>query len=157
MSFIWLASVFFTSVFSLWCQGVNCTPLFGILWPPDVERQLIGKDHDAGKDWGQEEKGMTGWDGWMASPTWWTWVWVNSESWWWTGWPGMLRFMGSQRVRHYWVTELNWTDLVNLIMFASIHWPCNTTTATTTESEDKKGSKFWLPHWMFHFPHWKWN
>ena len=69
MPFIWLASVFFTSVFSLWCQGVNWTPLFGILWPPDMESQLIGKDHDAGKDWGQEEKGMTGWDGWMASLT----------------------------------------------------------------------------------------
>ena len=49
-----------------------------------------------------------GWDGWMASPTWWTWVWVDSGSWWWTGRPGMLRFMGSQRVRHDWVTELNW-------------------------------------------------
>ena len=50
-----------------------------------------------------------GWDGWMASPTRWTWVWVNSGSWWWTGRPGVLRFMGSQRVRHDWVTELNWT------------------------------------------------
>ena len=40
----------------------------------------------------------------------WTWVWVNSGSWWWTGRPGVLRFMGSQRVGHYWVTELNWTD-----------------------------------------------
>ena len=48
------------------------------------------------------------WDGWMASPTQWTWVWVNSRSWWWTGRPGMLWFMGSQRVRHNWVTELNW-------------------------------------------------
>ena len=51
-----------------------------------------------------------GWDGWMASPTWWTWVWVNSGSWWWTGRPGVLRFMGLQRVGHDWVTELNWTD-----------------------------------------------
>ena len=51
-----------------------------------------------------------GWDGWMASLTRWTWVWVNSGNWWWTGRPGMLRFMGSQRVRHDWVTELNWTD-----------------------------------------------
>ena len=50
-----------------------------------------------------------GWDDWMASPTQWTWVWVNSESWWWTGWPGVLWFMGSQRVRHDRVTELNWT------------------------------------------------
>ena len=48
-----------------------------------------------------------GWDGWMASLTRWTWVWVNSGSWWWTGRPGMLWFMGLQRVRHDWVTELN--------------------------------------------------
>ena len=49
-----------------------------------------------------------GWDGWMASPTQWTWVWVNSRSWWWTGRPGM-QSMGLQRVGHDWVTELNWT------------------------------------------------
>ena len=48
-------------------------------------------------------------DGWMASPTQWTRVWANSGSWWWTGRPGVLRFMGSQRVRHNWETELNWT------------------------------------------------
>ena len=47
-----------------------------------------------------------GWDGWMASPTQQTWVWVGSESWWWTGRPGVLRFMGSQRVGHDWATEL---------------------------------------------------
>ena len=52
-----------------------------------------------------------GWDGWMASLTQWTWVWVNSRSWWWTGRPSVLRFMGSQRVRHDWATELNWTEL----------------------------------------------
>ena len=52
-----------------------------------------------------------GWDGWMASPTQWTWVWVNSGRWWWTGRPGVLWFMGSQRVGHDWATELNWTKL----------------------------------------------
>ena len=52
-----------------------------------------------------------GWDGWMASLTWWTWVWVNSGSWWWTRRPGMLQFMGSQRVRHDWTTELNWNEI----------------------------------------------
>ena len=52
-----------------------------------------------------------GWDGWMASWTRWTWVWVNSRRWWWTGRPGVLQFMGSQRVRHDWVTELNWLKL----------------------------------------------
>ena len=48
-----------------------------ILWPPDAKNWLIWKDLDAGKDWRQEEKEMTGWDGWMASPTQWTWVWVG--------------------------------------------------------------------------------
>ena len=47
-----------------------------------------------------------GWDGWMASPTQWTWVWVNSENWWLTGKPGVLQSMGLQRVRHNWATEL---------------------------------------------------
>ena len=51
-----------------------------------------------------------GWYCLMASPTRCTWVWVNSGSWWWTGRPGMLRFMGSQRVGHDWATELNWTE-----------------------------------------------
>ena len=52
-----------------------------------------------------------GWDGWMASLTRWTWVWVNSRSWWWTGRPGVLQFTGSQRVGHEWATELtDWTD-----------------------------------------------
>ena len=49
-----------------------------------------------------------GWDGWMASPTQWTWIWVDSGSWLWTGRHGVLRFMGSQRVGHDWATELNW-------------------------------------------------
>ena len=49
-----------------------------------------------------------GWDSWMASPTQWTWVWVDSQSWWLTGRPGVLKFMGLQRAGHNWVTELNW-------------------------------------------------
>ena len=51
-----------------------------------------------------------GWDGWMASLTRWMWVWVNYGSWWWTGKPGLLWCMGSQRVRHDWATELNWSE-----------------------------------------------
>ena len=58
---------------------------------------------------GKMIKRTTGWDGWMAAPTQWTWVWVNSGSWWWTGRPGMLQTMGSQRVGHDWLTEVNWT------------------------------------------------
>ena len=82
-----------------------------ILWPPDSKNQLIWKDPDAGKDWRQEEKeDDRWWDGWMASLTRWTWVWVSSGSWWWTGKPGMLQSMGLQRIWHNWATELNWTD-----------------------------------------------
>ena len=59
-----------------------------------------------------------GWDGWMAIPTRWTWVWVNSGSWWWTGGPGVLWFMGSQRVRHDWATELNWTEIHSQLLLS---------------------------------------
>ena len=80
-----------------------------ILWPLHAKSWLIGKDPDAGRDLGAEGEGDDrGWDGWMASLTRWTWVWVNSGSWWWTGRPGVLQFMGSQRVGHDWVTELNY-------------------------------------------------
>ena len=78
-----------------------------ILWPLDVKNWLIGKDPDAGKDWRQKEKGMTGWDIWMASLTQWTWVSASSRSWWWTGKPGVLQSIGSQRIWHDWATELN--------------------------------------------------
>ena len=120
-----------------------------VLWPPHAKNWLIGKDSDAGRDWGQEEMAAhssilawripgtgepgglpsmeshrvghnwsdlavagegddRGWDGSMASVTQWMWVWVNSGSWWRTGRPGVLRFMGLQRVGHDWATELNW-------------------------------------------------
>ena len=86
-----------------WCWSSNTLATW-------CENWFIGKDPDAGKDWRWEEKGMTEdeIDGWMASPTQWTWVWASSRSWWWTGRPGMLQFMGSQRVGHDWATELNW-------------------------------------------------
>ena len=81
-----------------------------ILWPPDAEltywkRPWCWEGLGAGG-----EGDNRGWYGWMASLTRWTWVWVNSGSWWWTGRPGMLRFMGLQRVGHDWATELNWTE-----------------------------------------------
>ena len=60
-----------------------------------------------------------GWDGWKASLTQWAWVWLNSGSWWWTGRPGILLSMGSQRVRHDWVTELNWTEPLLIAKCAS--------------------------------------
>ena len=81
-------------------------------WPPDVKSWLIWKNPDAGKDF---RAGGEGDDrelhGWIASPTQWTWARVSSGSWWWTGRPGVLWTMGSQRVGYNWVTELNWTSL----------------------------------------------
>ena len=76
-----------------------------ILWPPDVKNWLIWKDPYAGKDRRQEEKGMTENEmvGWHHRLN-------GHENSWWTGKPGVLQSMGLQRVRHDWVTELNWTD-----------------------------------------------
>ena len=79
-----------------------------VLWPPDGKNWLIGKDPDAGKDWRQEDKGMTvdemvGWHHRFNGH-----VWVSSGSWWWTGKPGVLQSMESQTVRHDWVTKVNW-------------------------------------------------
>ena len=111
-----------------------------ILWPPDAN-WLIWKDPDAGRDWRQEEKGLTGWDGWMASPTRWTWVWVNSGSWWWTGKPGVLQSMELQRVGHDW-TELNWTrnrvrTALGLIYSVFIHFI------------NIHVSMKWMNHWIY--------
>ena len=64
-----------------------------------------------------------GWDyGWTASATQWRWVSVDSGSWWWIGRPGVLWFMGSQRLGHHWATELNWTELT---MHCSVHCSTN--------------------------------
>ena len=80
------------------------------LWPPHAKSWLIGKDW-CWEGLGAGEGDERGWDGWMASPARLTWVWVNSGSWWRTGRPGVLRFMGSRRVRHDWATDLIWSDL----------------------------------------------
>ena len=78
-----------------------------LMWRADFfEKTLM-----LGKSEGRRRRYDRWWDGWMASPTQWTWVWVDSGSWWWTGRPGMLRFTGLQRVGHDWATELNWTEL----------------------------------------------
>ena len=73
-----------------------------LMWRTDsFEKTLM-----LGKIEGRRRRDDRGWDGWMASPTQWTWVWVNSGSWWWTGRPGMLQSMGSQRIGHDWAAEL---------------------------------------------------
>ena len=82
----------------------------------------------------------------MASSTQWTWVWVNSRSWWWTGRPDVLRFMGSQRVGHDWATELNWTGTISLaslglqpqtadhVIFLSLHSHITPLSRQTTDN-----------------------
>ena len=82
-----------------------------ILWLPDVKNWIIGKHPDARKDWRQEENGttedeMVGWHHWLDGHE----FWAGSGSWWWTGKPGRLQSIGSKRVGHNWVTELNWTS-----------------------------------------------
>ena len=72
-----------------------------------------------------------GWDGWKASPTQWTWVWVSSRSWWWTGRPDVLQSMGSQRVGHDWATELNWTELTYLKISVKITSKCKSQRGTS--------------------------
>ena len=84
-----------------------------VLWPPHVKSWLWRRVWWWEGLGAGEEGDNRGWDGWMASLTRWMWVWVNSRSWWWTESPGMLRFMGSQRVGHDWVTELNWTEVIS--------------------------------------------
>ena len=89
-----------------WCWGWNSSTL--ATWCEELshwKRPWCWEGLGAGG-----EGDNRGWDGWMASPTGWTWVWVNSGSWWWTGRPDVLGFMKSQRVRHDWATELNWTE-----------------------------------------------
>ena len=82
------------SALATWCEELT-----HLKRPWCWERWRAGREGDS-----------RGWDSWMASPTWWTWIWVNSGNWWWTGWPGVLWFMGLQRVGYDWATELNWTE-----------------------------------------------
>ena len=92
-----------------------------ILWPPDGMKWLIWK-----RPWCWErlkaggEGDDSGCAGWMASPTQWTWVWVHSRSWWWTE-RLMLQSTGSQRVRHNWVTEVNWTVFLQITFLNDVY------------------------------------
>ena len=102
--------------------GNDAEAVTPVLWLPHAKSWLIGKDSDAGRDcWAGGEGNDRGWDGRMASLTRWTWVWVNSGSWWWTGRPDMLRFMGLQRVGHDWATDLNWL-LLSFLFHLVLSW-----------------------------------
>ena len=104
-----------------WCEGLT-----HLKRPWCWERLKAGGEED-----------NRGWDGRMASPTQWTWVWVNSGSWWWTGRPGMLQSMGSQRVGHDWMTELNWEQYIYTTLPKYVI--CNNN----------------MPNWLFHNIHFK--
>ena len=69
------------------------------------------------------ERNDRGWDGGMASLTQWTWVWAGSRSWWWTGKPGALQSLGSQRIRHNWGTEMNWPKPNNYFAWSEVTIP----------------------------------
>ena len=88
-----------------WCWTES--PIF---WPPTAKNWLIGKDPDSRKEWMQEDRGWQRMR-WLNGITRWTWVWASTGSCWWRGKPGLLQSMGSQRVGHDWVTEVNWTDV----------------------------------------------
>ena len=105
-----------------WCSGSNSNPL--ATWCEELthlKRPWCWEGLRAGGE-GDDR----GWDGWMASPTQWTWVWVDSGSWWWAGRPGVLQFMGSQRVGHDWATELDWQwyDRIDFCMFLFVCCQC---------------------------------
>ena len=95
-----------------------------ILWPRDAKSWLIGKDWcwEILKAGGKGDN--RGWGGWMASPTQWTWVWVNSRSWWGTGMRGMLRSMGSEGAGHDRSTELNLNELIVKMPTQKIQGSC---------------------------------
>ena len=78
-----------------------------ILWPPDAKLTHLKRPWCWERLRAGGEGGNTGSNGWMASLTWWTWIWASSRSLWRTGKPGMMQSMGSERVRHDWMTELN--------------------------------------------------
>ena len=118
-----------------------------ILWPPHAKSWLIGKDSDAEEGLGAGGEGDgRGYDGWMASLTRWTWVWVNSGIWWWTGRPGMLQFMRSQKVMTEW---LNWTELISVLHIIKVH--CESK-ATINKSMSCQG---YVPEGILSNPTWK--
>ena len=121
-----------------WCRSWNSNTL--VTWCEELthwKRPSCWERLEAGRE-GDDR----GWDSWMASLTQWTWVWVDSGSWWWTGRPGVLQFMGLQTVGHDWATELNFPNsskkeeagiIQNSFYKASITWYQNPGRTTIRE------------------------
>ena len=99
------------------------------------------------------ERDDRGWDGWMASLTQWTWLWVKSGSCWWTGRPGVLHSMGSQRVRQDWTTELNRTEL-SLHIHTQTHTHTHHTSLSTVESRKIRCMFYAVHQFNIHPSHW---
>ena len=123
-----------------------------VLWPPHAKNWLIGKDPDAGRDWGQEEKGMTedemvGWHHWLNGHE----VWVNSRSWWWTGGLVCCDLWGRKESD---TTELlNWTELytgrwMNCLYCGIDYQYCGSAS---------RGEVQWGPTWLWKAPEWQEN
>ena len=108
-----LDSLFLIVYWKNWCWSWNVNTL--ATWCEELtpwERPWCWEKVKAGGE-GDDR----GWDGWVALPTRWTWVWASSGSWWWTGKPDVLLPIESQRVGYDWVTEMNWMEL-NWIVYA---------------------------------------
>ena len=92
-----------------------------LMWRTDSLEELSSWCWERLKARGEEDD--RGWDGWMASLTWWTWIWASSKNWWWTGKPGVLQSMGLKSVRHHWETEQQqyWDTFAH----HTIHLLCN--------------------------------
>ena len=103
-----------------------------ILWPPHVKSWLTGKEPDRERLKAGGEDDNRGWNSWMASLTQWTWVWVGSNSWWWTGRPGVLQSVGLERIGHDWATELN----IVVVVFSqlSCDWLFETSRTTVLQA-----------------------
>ena len=114
-----------------------------LIWRTDsfVKTLILGKTE------GGKRRDDRGWDGSMASPTQWTWVWVNSRSWWWTGKPGVLQCMGLKGVRHDWATELNWTEMWLGRLLSNIVMNEHTYTWTIKKTKCQRIDAFQLWYW----------
>ena len=108
-SWIFIGVWIFSSIFI----GAEAPILWHLMWRADTWKRPWCWERLRARREGDDR----GWDDWMAWPTRWTWVWVDSGSWWWTGKPGVMQFMGLQGVGHAWVTELNWTEYMPIFFF----------------------------------------
>ena len=105
-----------SNTLATWFKELNSCFLVYVLPKRAPKNWLLGKDWCWKRLKAGEERDDRRWDGWMASPTWWTWVWASFGSWWWEGKPGVLQFMASQS----WAWLSDWTELSHILNWKSI-------------------------------------